>query len=83
MTDDIVTVLAQQIAADILKEPKRVIKPDERLISNGLIDSFHLVDLALFVEDRFGVRIDDADLNASAFDTLDELAGLIRQRQAG
>jgi acyl carrier protein len=82
MTDEIVSVLGQQIAADILKEPGRVIKPDERLISNGLIDSFHLVDLALFVEDRFGVRIDDADLNAAAFDTLDELAGLIRQRQA-
>jgi acyl carrier protein len=82
MTDEIASVLGQQIAADILKEPGRVIKPDERLISNGLIDSFHLVDLALFVEDRFGVRIDDADLNAAAFDTLDELAGLIRQRQA-
>ncbi len=83
MTDEIISVLGQQIASDILRQPGRVIKPDERLISNGLIDSFHLVDLALFIEERFGVRIDDADLNASAFDTLDELAGLIRQRQNG
>jgi acyl carrier protein len=82
MTDDILSVLAQQIAAGILKQPGRKLKPDEALISSGLIDSFHLVDLALFVEDRFGVRIDDSELSASTFDNLNELAALIRDRQA-
>jgi len=33
------------------------------LISSGLIDSFHLVDLSLFVEEKFGARIDDSELN--------------------
>ena len=81
MTDDIVSVLAQQIAAGILKQPSRKLKPDEALISSGLIDSFHLVDLALYVEDRFGVRIDDSELSAATFDNLDQLAALIRERQ--
>jgi acyl carrier protein len=40
------------------------------------------VDLALFVEDQFGVRIDDSELNADTFDTLPQLAALIAQRQA-
>ena len=52
-----------------------------KVISSGLIDSFHLVDLALFVEDRFGVRIDDTELNADTFDTLEQLVELIHQRQ--
>ncbi len=69
------------IAADILKQPKRQIRPDEPLISSGLIDSFSLVDLSLFVENTFGVRIDDTELNADTFDTLEELARLIRSRQ--
>ncbi len=81
MTADIPTTLAQYIAAEILKQPKRLISPQEKLISNGLIDSFHLVDLALFIEDTFGVHIDDTELNADAFDTLAQLTALIEQRQ--
>jgi len=81
MTDTIMNALAKQITVEMLKQPKRVIQPDEALISSGLIDSFHLVDLALFVEDTFGVTIDDAELNADTFDTLQQLAELIRSRQ--
>jgi len=73
--------LVKQIAVVMLKQPKRVIQPDEALISSGLIDSFHLVDLALFVEDTFGVTIDDAELNADTFDSLQQLTDLIRSRQ--
>ena len=51
------------------------------LISGGIIDSFSLMDLALFVEDTFGVRIDDTELNADTFDTLNTLADLIIERQ--
>lgn len=81
MNDTISTILARYIAADILQQPDRVIKPDEPLLSSGLVDSFHLVDLSIFVEKSFGVRIDDAELNASTFDTLDQLTSFIKGRQ--
>jgi acyl carrier protein len=81
MNDTISTTLARYIAADILQQPDRIIKPDEPLLSSGLVDSFHLVDLSLFVEKSFGVRIDDAELNASTFDTLDQLTTFIKERQ--
>jgi len=76
-----VQTLATHIITKVLKQPKRVIKEDEKIISSGLIDSFNLVDLALFIEDKFGVRIDDSELNAQTFDTLAQLADLIEQRQ--
>jgi len=81
MNDDIKTTLSTYITTRILKQPKRVLKSDEKLISSGLIDSFHLVDLGLFVEDQFGVRLDDGELNAETFDTLDQLAALIDSRR--
>ena len=73
--------LSQFIAEQILKQPKRVIAADEALISGGLIDSFNLVDLALFVEDNYGVRIDDTELNADTFDSLEQLVALIETRR--
>jgi len=81
LTNDISIQLAQFIATEILKQPGRVIAEDETLISSGLVDSFSLVDLALFVEDKFGVRIDDTELKADTFDTLAQLIKMIRQRQ--
>ncbi len=72
--------LSQYIASHILKQPNRKISSQEALISGGLIDSFNLVDLALFIEDAFGVHIDDTELNAETFDTLEQLTNLIQQR---
>ena len=81
VTDTIIPALEKYIAAQVLKQPNRRIAPDEPLITSGLIDSFSLMDLALFVEDTFGVRIDDTELNANTFDNLNQLAGLITARK--
>jgi len=73
--------LGKFIAEKIIKQPNRVITADEPLISSGLIDSFSLMDVALYVEDAFGVRIEDTELNADTFDTLTQLAALIESRK--
>ena len=59
MDQEILNKLSQYIASEMLRQPGRVLQPGEALLSSGLIDSFHLVDLALFVEDNFEVHIDD------------------------
>jgi acyl carrier protein len=71
------------IAREILQDERRRIDLHEALISSGLIDSFHLVDLALFVEGAFDVRIDDTELNASVFDSVRELTEFILERMRG
>jgi acyl carrier protein len=78
-----IETLSKYITSHILKQPGARIAPDQPLISSGLIDSFHLVDLALFVEDTFGVHLEDTELTADTFDTLQDLERLIHSRQAG
>ncbi len=79
--EEIISKITAYITSEILRQPKRILRPDEALISSGLVDSFSLVDLGLFIEDNFGVRIDDTELNAETFDTLEQLAKLIAARQ--
>ena len=81
MTDTIISTLEAYLAAQILKRPNRKISAEEPLISSGLIDSFSLMDLALYVEDSFGVRIEDTELNANTFDNLNQLVALITSRR--
>lgn len=75
--------LTRYIAGEILKNSTRVVMNDEPLISSGLIDLFSLVDLALYVEDTFGVRIEDTELTSVVFDTVEQLVELISRRRAG
>ena len=77
---DMISTLNTFIADEILKQPGRTFAANEALISSGLIDSFSLMDLALFVEDTFGVQIDDTELNADTFDTLEALSEIIQSR---
>jgi acyl carrier protein len=81
MAQEIINKLQTYIATELIKNPDRNITPDEALISGGMIDSFSLIDLALFIEENFGVRIDDTELNAETFDTLNQLTALIESRQ--
>lgn len=73
--------IATFISADLLKDPTRKIAFDEALISSGLVDSFSLVDLALYIEETFEARIDDTELTADVFDTIEELVALITARR--
>lgn len=72
--------LSKFITETILQNPTRKIEPTEALISSGLLDSFHLIDLANYIEDRFGVKIEDTELNRQTFDNLEQLARIIWNR---
>ena len=78
--DEIMNKMGELIKK-LLKDPKLQLESTEPLISSGLLDSLNLVDLALMIEDEYGVVIEDFELNADTFDTLEGLAQLIIQRQ--
>lgn len=80
MKQNIIDKLNTYIAERVLRDPRRTLTPDEPLISSGIVDSFNLVDLAIFAEDEFGVHLDDMELNVEHFDSLNQLADLIQSR---
>lgn len=73
--------LRKFIAAELIRDPDYPLQDDEPLISGGLIDSFSLVELQLFIEERFGIRIDDPDLTADSADKLNDIVALIESYQ--
>lgn len=73
--------LRKFITAELMKDPDYPLADDEALISGGLIDSFSLVELQLFIEQQFGIRIEDTDLTADSADSLNAIMGLIEERQ--
>jgi len=43
------------------------------LISSGLIDSFHVVELLIMLEKEYSIKIDQADIGADNFDTIGQI----------
>ncbi len=69
------------ITAEMIRDAKYPLKDDEPLITGGLIDSFSLVELALFIEKTFGIHLDDVDLTAENMDTLGQIVAFVEAKQ--
>lgn len=65
--------LRDYIKANMIKDTTYPLKDDEPLITGGLVDSFSLVELAIFIEDTFGVHFDDPELTADNMNTVNQI----------
>ncbi len=56
---------------------------DTELITGGIVDSFSMVSLKRFLENKYDIQIPDADASPEAFDTVNSIAALVlRIKQA-
>ncbi len=61
------------ITADLIRDPDYPLGDDEGIITNGMMDSFALAELAVYVENAFNVYIPDPDLTVDKMDTLNQI----------
>lgn len=71
--------LHQFITSELIRDPAYPLQPDEPIVSGGLIDSFALAELGVYVEEAFGVYIPDADLTVAKMDTLAQMVARVLQ----
>jgi acyl carrier protein len=74
---DVKETLRTFVCAELIGDPSYPLTDDEPLMSDGLIDSFALAHIAVFIEDTFGVYIPDVDLVVEEFDTLEQIAARV------
>ena len=56
------------------------ISSDESILDSGLLDSAGLFELVAFLEERFGVSIDDEELVPENFETIDAIVALVTKK---
>lgn len=81
MPDARADVLIDFVRTKLLVDEGRTITADTRLVTDRIVDSMGLVLLAAFVEETFGVRIDDADLRADESETIADILALVDRRR--
>ena len=63
--------IRQYIVTQFVRDGSFPLADDEGIVTGGLMDSFALAELGVFIEDEFGVHIPDPDLTVAKMDTLD------------
>lgn len=66
---------AQIVVADLLEIPRKEIEPEKNLYDDLGMDSLDLIELAMDLEDEFGVEVSDAE--ARQFQTFGDISNLI------
>ncbi|MFQ3536845.1 MAG: acyl carrier protein [Aggregatilineales bacterium] len=61
----------------ILRRPNYKLGDDDSLIKGGLMDSFSLVEVQLFIEETYGFRPDDVDMTVENMDTVRMIADYV------
>ena len=57
----------------------REITYDTPLISGGIVDSFSMVSLKVFLETKFNIQIPDAKASPEAFDSVNNIINLLKE----
>lgn len=52
---------------------------DTPLISGGIVDSFSMVSLKVFLEKKYQIKIPDSDATPEAFDTVAKIVELVKR----
>ena len=63
--------IRRYIVRELIRDSRYDLMDDESIIRDGLMDSFSLAELGVYVEEEFDVYIPDADLTVEKMDTLD------------
>ncbi len=77
---DIKNIILDYVKNEYLEEDDdRQINYDTPLISGGIVDSFSMVSLKRFLENRYNIQIPDAKATPEAFDTVNNIAALLKE----
>jgi acyl carrier protein len=58
------------------------VSDDYPLIENGVLTSLQTVELVMFMEERFGIVVEDEELDEENFGSIDAIANLVASKAA-
>jgi acyl carrier protein len=80
MSEDIKKIIIEYIKKEYLEEDSGVnITENTQLISSGIVDSFSMVSLKMFLEKKFQVKIPDDKATPDAFDSVNNIIALLKE----
>jgi acyl carrier protein len=72
-------IILQYVTKEYLEDDSEPLNFDTPLISGGIVDSFSMVSLKRFLENRYNIQIPDDKATPEAFDSVNKIAVLVEE----
>ena len=72
-------IVLEYIIEEYLEDEDEEISYDSPLISGGIVDSFSMVSLKRFIENKYSISIPDEKATPEAFDTVNNIVKLVNE----
>jgi acyl carrier protein len=83
MTMNMKKTIRQYILENLLfTEDESVLQDDDSFIDGGIIDSTGVMEIILFIEETYGIRVNDNEMLPVNLDSVDNLATFVQRKQA-
>ena len=80
MSEDVKKIIIDYVKKEYLEEDSNVeVNENTKLISSGIVDSFSMVSLKMFLEKKFLIKIPDDKATPDAFDSVNNIINLIKE----
>ncbi|UCF64505.1 MAG: acyl carrier protein [bacterium] len=76
---DVRDVVLEYVIDEYLEDEDQEISYDTPLISGGIVDSFSMVSLKVFLETNYKIQIPDAKATPEAFDSVNKIVALLKE----
>ena len=78
------TIVSDYISRELVPDAALLPLTNETsLLDSGVLDSLSLLRLVVFLEERFGITMGDADLLPENFASVNAICAYLRSREAG
>jgi acyl carrier protein len=77
--DEMKDIILKYVIAEYLEDDTQEITYDTPLISGGIVDSFSMVSLKRFLENKYKISIPDDKATPEAFDSVNKIVTLVRE----
>lgn len=72
-------IVLKYVIDEYLEDDSETLGYDSPLISGGIVDSFSMVSLKRFLENKYNISIPDDEATPEAFDTVNKICALVEK----
>ena len=81
--EDMQQAVLDYVKNEYLEDDEEELTADTPLISGGIVDSFSMVSLKRFLENKYSISIPDERATPDAFDTVNKICELVSEFTGG
>ena len=79
MAEELKDIVLTYVTKEYLEDDSEPLTYDTPLISGGIVDSFSMVSLKRFLENKYAIAIPDVEATPEAFDSVNKIVTLVER----